>query len=99
MTQTFASIVQADNTNNTCTPKPIQTFTSDLRTNNVVYNAPPVPEYTFRGRNQQQGVRAIVDATMGYTPSTVDVTLGVPDVSKNPKAVGENSLDVRNSPA
>lgn len=92
----FTSIVDTDNTNNTCDPKPVQKFTSDLRTNNVVFNAPPPPEYTFRGRNQEQGVRAIVDAAIGYTPATINVTLGVPNVSENPKAVGEGSLDVRN---
>lgn len=96
MTQTFASIVDADNANNTCTPKPVQTFTDDLRMNNLVLNTPPPPEYTFRGRNQQQGVRAIVDAAIGYTPASVDVALGVPSVSENPKAVGEGSLDTRN---
>ena len=93
--ETFAAIVETDNTNNTCTPKPVHTFTNDLRMNNLVLNAPPPPEYTFRGRNQQQGVRAIVDAALGYTPATIDVSLGVPNVSENPKAVGEQSLDMR----
>ncbi len=94
---TFAAIVEADN--NACSP-PKQSFTSDeLRPNsllNPVLHPLPQPEYTFRGRNQEQGVRAIVDAAMGYTPRSVDVSVGVPDVSANPKAVGERSLDVRN---
>lgn len=96
LTQTFASIVDADNTNNTCAPKPVQTFTNDLRMNNLVLNAPPPPEYTFRGRNQQQGIRAIVDAAIGYTPVTIHPMVGIPGVSENPKAVGEASLDIRN---
>ncbi len=85
---TFASIVEASN--HACSA-PRQPFTNDLRPNILLY-----PEYTFRGRNQSQGIQAIVDAATGYTPRTVDVSLGIPDVSANPKAVGENSLDVRN---
>jgi hypothetical protein len=95
--EAFTTIVETDNTHNTCTPKVKKTFTNDLRMNNVVLNAPPPPEYTFRGRNQQQGIRAVVDAAMGYTPATIDVKLGVPNVSENPKAVGEQSLDARNN--
>jgi hypothetical protein len=94
---TFAAIVEADN--NTCIP-PKQSFTTDeLRPNallNPVLNPLPPPEYTFRGRNQQQGIQAIVDAATGYNPRRVDVSLDVPNVSVNPKAVGENSLDIRN---
>lgn len=95
---TFAAIVEANN--NACSA-PKQTFaTNELRPNpllNPVLHPLPPPEYTFRGRNQQQGVQAIVDAAMGYTPRLVDVSVGVPDVSANPKAVGETSLDIRNN--
>lgn len=93
----FASIVESDNANNTCGPKVVQKFNDFLPMNALVLNGPPPPEVTFRGRNQQQGVRAIVDAYMGYTPTTVDMSQPPLEVSKSPKAVGETSLDVRNT--
>jgi hypothetical protein len=85
----FASIVQADN--DQCTSKPTQTFTDELREN------PLVQQHTFRGRNQQQGIRAIVDAAMKYTPATIIEAIDPPNVAMNPRAVGENSIDTRNN--
>lgn len=94
---TFAAIVDANN--NSCTPHKQPFNANELRPNSLVIpilHPLPQPEYTFRGRNQQQGIQAIVDAATGYTPRSVDVSIGVPDVSANPKAVGEGSLDIRN---
>ncbi len=93
----FTSIVESDNAMNTCGPKVVQKFGDYLPMNALVLNGPPPPAVTFRGRNQQQGIRAIVDAYMHYTPTTIDVTQSLPAVAENPKAVGESSLDVRTS--
>lgn len=106
----FTSIVEHDNAYNTCAPKEdgrrwhtiavqakpvVQEFGDFLPTNALVLGPSP-PEVTFRGRNQQQGIRAIVDAYMHYTPTTIDLSQPTLTVSESPKAVGETSLDVRN---
>ena len=91
----FTSIVEHDNAYNTCAPKVVQKFGDFLPMNALVVGPPP-PEVTFRGRNQQQGIRAIVDAYMHYTPTTIDLSQPPLTVSESPKAVGESSLDVRN---
>lgn len=96
----FGSIVEWDNANNTCEPKVVQKFGSGdfLPMNTLLLrNGPPPPAVTFRGRNQQQGVRAIIDAFVHYTPTTIDVSQPPLEVSKSPKAVGETPLDVRNT--
>jgi hypothetical protein len=91
----FAAIVASDNANNTCGPKIVQMFTDYLPMNTLVLNGPPPPEVTFRGRNQQQGIRAIVDAYLHYTPVTIDVSQPPLEVARDPKAVGETSLNAR----
>lgn len=85
----FTDVVSMDNANNTCGPKVVQKFDDYLPMNALVLNGgPPPPEVTFRGRNQQQGIRAIVDAYMHYTPTTIDVSQPPLTVSESPKAVG-----------
>jgi hypothetical protein len=91
----FAAIVASDNARNTCSRKVVQKFANFLPMNALVLNGPPPPGVTFRGRNQQQGIRAIVDAYNHYTPVTYDVTQPPLEVAQNPKAVGETSLDSR----
>lgn len=64
------SIVANENRTNLCEPK-ISTFENELRPNILL--SPPQPEYTFRGRNQQEGVQAIVDAALHRTMRTIDL--------------------------